>query len=161
MEALPRLLDYIADLARDGSTDPVREELDPGESRAAVALIGLLRDRSLRPEHRRAIYAHLVESRDLLADTDDPRVVDLVYWAEQVGRLHTAFKKRSIGEFHYTRALEATVRRCGFDLLPAMGRLDELGAAWSSGDFARTRRMLSADLVESDPSDETAGQLGP
>ncbi len=160
MEVLAQMLDAIGALKKEGSLDPVRDEFDTGESRAARAIVGLLQDRSLRPEHRRAIYAHLLATRKLLLDTDDARIVDLVYWAEHVGRLHVAFKKRSIGEFHYTRAIEATVRRCGFDLLPAMGRLEKLGAAWSSGDFARTRALLSPDFVESDPADEAAGQLG-
>ena len=161
MLSLAGILDEVARLQAGGNL-PAEEDLPPvdgDESAEEIRLI--LLDRQIRKEHRERIYADLVANRELLLRERNPRLVSLVYWSEHVERLYAALRRGRLGTFHFTRALEATCRRCGFDLLPAMGRLEDLGKAWSHRDYGSTYAFLSANFVEVEPPREAPEQLGP
>jgi hypothetical protein len=38
--------------------------------------------------------------------------------------------------------MEATCRRCGFDFLPLVGRMEELGRVWGGRDYDAAWRLL-------------------
>ena len=121
----------------------------------------LVADPQIRSEHRERIYADLEASRALLLETADPRIVDLIFWGEHVASLQAGKRRGRIETFYFVRAMEATCRRCGFELLPAMGTLDGLGKVWAARDYAATYRILSADVVELEPPGESPPELGP
>ncbi|MHC4931177.1 MAG: hypothetical protein ACYTGV_03190 [Planctomycetota bacterium] len=130
-----------------------------GADPVARAVLDIVRNPSLRPEHRARIYEDLTRNRDLIFRTRDPRLVSLIEWSEHVESLHKGLRSKRIGAFHYTRALEATCRRSGFELLPLMDRMEELGKAWGARDYRAAWDLVSAHLVELDPAGETPSEL--
>ncbi len=157
---LETLLDRVEELRAAGDLEPVREDLGRNDDETAGNVAILLNDRQLRPEHRERIYRDLLDQRENLLALRDPRLVDLIFWSEHVGTLHAALRRGELETFHYTRALEATCRRCGFELLPVLGRMEELGKAWGGGHYDETYSMLSPDVVQVDPPGEAAPELG-
>jgi len=159
VDSLASALDLVAALKADGDFEAVRDVLDRPGDPLARAVHFLIADRQLRREHRQRIYQDLVANRDFIVERADRRVIDLVFWSEHVESLYRALRSRRLNEFHYARALEATCRRCGFDLLPALGRMDELGKAWSSADYAGTLSILApAPPPPAESIDETQAQ---
>ncbi len=156
---LEELLDRTEALreARDFRT-PGGFDARPGDATTAALLV-LLEDRSLRPEHRDRIYEDLAKNRALLLRLRDPRLLDLIHWGEQVERLHASLRKGRLSIFHFTRAMEATARRCRCELLPVMGRLDQLSHAWANRDYETTLRLLLPDLVEAEAPGEAPTEL--
>ena len=157
---LENLLDRVATLVREEDLQPRPSEEEAPEDPTAAAIRLRLGDASLRPEHRARIYADLLAHRDLLLAQRDPRVVDLIHWGEHVAALYAALRRGRLSLFHYTRAFEATCRRCGFELLPLVGRVEELGKLWAARNYDETYRLLSADVVELDPAGEAPEELG-
>ncbi|MGH7162905.1 MAG: hypothetical protein ACREID_05430 [Planctomycetota bacterium] len=140
---LDELLDRVAVLHAARDAGPVREEWGAAEDAVAAEVLLVLQDRNLRPEHRARIYEDLLKCREQLKATRDPRLVDLVFWSEHVDALHRQLRSGRLKTFHYARALEATCRRCGFDFLPLVGRMDELGRIWGGRDFAAAYPLLA------------------
>lgn len=159
--SLGEVLDRVAELqaAEDLRALADLPLAEPESAANEVRLI--LLDRQIRKEHRERIYQDLTGNRDFLLREDNPRLIHLIFWGEHVERLYGALRRGRLGTFHFTRALEATCRRCGFDLLPAMGRLDELGKAWSQRDYPAALSFLSSHFVEVEPPREAPEQLGP
>ena len=140
---LGELLDRVASLKEAGELEVIRDDLGDAPDELAAAVGTVLADRDLRPEHRARIYDDLIANRDLLADVADPRIVSLMVWSEHVERLYAALRKGGLTTFHYARALEATCRRVGFELLPVMDRLEELGKCWAGRKYDATYGMLA------------------
>lgn len=155
------LLDRVAELQERGDLAPVRDLAGESSDPLAREIRLILEDRQLRREHRARIYQDLVANRTELVRGEKPRIVHLIFWSEHVERLYSSLRRGRLGTFHFTRALEATCRRCGFDLLPAMGRLEDLGKAWSGRDYDAAYDFLSAHFVEIEAPRETPEQLGP
>lgn len=155
------LLDRVAELEATSDFRPVRDLAGEAEDAQAHEIRLLLEDRQLRKEHRARIYEDLLANRGELLRGERAKLVSLIYWGEHVERLYSSYRRGRLGTFHFTRALEATCRRCGFDLLPAMGRLDELGKAWSHRDYKRAHDFLSTHFIEVEASREAPEQLGP
>ena len=148
---LEELLDRVSALKEAGDLGPQRDlacakPADP----AAGAVLRLMGDPQMRPEHRQRIYGDLARHRDLLIQRRDARLVDLVFWSEHVERLYKGVRGGALQTFHYVRALEATCRRSGFDLLPALGRMEDLGEAWSQGAYEKTLQLLAPRMPEAD-----------
>lgn len=148
----PNSLEDLLDLTTELRTKERYEAIDAiGRSGglptdpAVEAVVRLLGDRNIRPEHRARILRDLAKNRDLLLETHDPGLVELIFWGEHVESLYKSHVKRNVSTFHYARALEATCRRCGFELLGVMGRMKELGKQWSHGDYAKVRLMLRGE----------------
>lgn len=159
--SLTGVLDEVARLQAEGNLAALRDPPPVDADPCAEEIQLILLDRQIRKEHRERIYTDLGAIRELLLEERNPRLVSLVYWSEHVERLYGALRRGRLGTFHFTRALEATCRRCGFDLLPAMGRLEDLGKAWSQRDYRSTYAFLSANFVEVEPPREAPEQLGP
>ena len=119
---LQEILDLVADLKKEGRFDVLKEDLGETEDQTTDAVRMLIIDPQIRPEHRARIYTDLVSNRERLIETKDPRIVDLVFWSEHVATLYDSHVKRRVSTFHYARALEATCRRCGYELLGVVGR---------------------------------------
>jgi hypothetical protein len=141
------LMREIAERRERGDVSPF-----PDENRAAAdpltdEILFLVTSSHMRPEHRQRIYADLVGNEELLAKTADPRLVTLILWGEHVEALHKAYSKGRLALFHYARAMEATCRRCGFEQLPLMDRLDELGGVWAARDYAALYEIVSPYFV--------------
>ncbi len=113
---------------------------------AAARILAALADRNLRAEHRQRIHEDIVTNRAMFQEQWHERLVDLVVWSEHVETLYKGLKKDALQTFHYVRALEATCRRCGFELLPLMGQVKELGQVWGSRDLPKTWAMVSPYL---------------
>ncbi len=158
---LEEVLDRVEGLRKEGNLEPVRSLAESGGDRTVVEILMLLADPRLRPEHRERIYADLVAQRDFLLRQRDPRIVDLVYWGEHVSSLHAGHKKGRIQTFYYARALEATCRRCGFEFLPVVSQMEQLGKLWGGRDYEATYNLLLAHLVKLDASGEAPQELGP
>jgi hypothetical protein len=158
---LAAALDRVAELHAEGNLLALKDVPPASPDSAAEEIRFILLDRQIRREHRDRIYQDLVANREFLLREQNPRLVHLIFWSEHVERLYASLRKGRLGTFHFTRALEATCRRCGYDLLPAMGRLDELGKAWSQRDYAAAHAFLSAHFVEVEPPREAPEQLGP
>ena len=154
-EALLRVerLQRCQDLAAPGAGEPV------GADPAARAVLEIVKDPHLRTEHRARVYEDLVRNRDLILSAEDPRLIALILWSEHVESLHRSLRAKRLGAFHYTRALEATCRRCGFELLPLLDRMEDLGKAWGSRDFRHAWELVSAHLVELDAAGEAPPEL--
>ena len=161
---LEPLLDEVADrLARKDWTarpfDAIR-----GETPLAGAVLLVLRDRTLRVEHRRRIYEDIVAHRKYLLRTSDPRVVDLMVWGEHVEKLHKSFGSRRLQEAEFRRAILATARKCEYDVHGLAGDVDKLtllGVAWASRHYGVTHGFLlevSADVDEPEAPREAASQ---
>ena len=158
---LEEALDHVAALRAEGTFESDRRLAESaGGERAVVEILMLVADPQIRLDHRERIYADLVASRALLIEKRDPRIVDLIFWGEHVASLQAGKRRGRIETFYFARAMEATCRRCGFDLLQAMGKLDELGKAWAARDYAETFRLLSPDVVELEPPGEAPDELG-
>ena len=151
-------LDRVQALREEGDLTPV--DVEGTECRTTAEIAMVLGDRSLRDEHRARIYEDLQANRKFIEQIRDPRLVDLIRWSEHVETLYGSFKRGRPQEFHFVRALEATCRRCGFELLPVLGRMTELGKAWSGRDFDETYKLLSPDFIQVDATDEAADELG-
>jgi len=159
---LEEALDHVAALRTSGTYEPDRRLAEnAGGERAVVEILMLVADPHIRLDHRERIYADLVASRALLLEKRDPRIVDLIFWGEHVASLQAGKRRGRIETFYFVRAMEATCRRCSFDMLPVMGKLDELGKVWAARDYAAAFRILSADVVELEPPGETPDELGP
>jgi hypothetical protein len=151
----------VAELQAEGNLLALKDAPPAAPDTAAEEVRLIFLDRQIRKEHRERIYQDLVANREFLLREENPRLVHLIFWSEHVERLYAALRKGRLGTFHFTRALEATCRRCGYDLLPAMGRLDELGKAWSQRDYPAAHAFLSSHFVEIEPPREAPEQLGP
>ncbi|MHC4549786.1 MAG: hypothetical protein ACYTEZ_13520 [Planctomycetota bacterium] len=158
---LEEVLDHVEALRREGNLAPDRRPVESGGDRLVIEISMILADPRLRPEHRERIYHDLVANRAFLLAKQDPRIIDLIYWGEHVATLHAGLRRGRIQTFYYARAMEATCRRCGFEFLPVVGKMDQLGKLWGGQDYERTYRLLSAHLVELDSSGEAAQELGP
>ncbi len=156
---LDELLDHVAASREARDFRPVTDLRDRAMDPMAAALRILLEDRSLRADHRDRIYEDLAKNRALLLRVRDPRLLDLIHWSEQVERLHSSLRKGRLSIFHFTRAMEATVRRCHCELLRAMGRLDQLSHAWAHRDYETTLKLLLPDLVEAEAAGEAPTEL--
>ena len=137
------LLDRVASLKEAGELGVIKDDLGDGPDDVAGAVRTVLADRDLRPEHRARIYEDLIANRELLDGGADPRIILLMVWSEHVERLHAAVRKGGLTTFHYARALEATCRRVGFELLPVMDRMEELGKFWAGRKYEATYKMLA------------------
>jgi hypothetical protein len=155
---LATALDFVAARKADGNLDPAPEVLDQAADPLGRAVYLMVADRQIRKEHRQRIYNDLVTNRDFLVDKADRRLLDLVFWSEHIESLYRALRSKRLNEFHYARALEATCRRCGFDLLPAMGRMEELGKLWAGADYATTFDILAPTAPSAGPVDEAQAQ---
>jgi len=151
-------LDLVASRKQAGDLKPAHLPL-AGARGTALKILLILDDPCLRPEHRARIYEDLVLNRDLILRRDDPRLVDLIFWGEHVDSLYSSLRKGRLETFHYVRALEATCRRCDFDLLPVLGKMDELGRAWSRRDYQGVLQLFLPDVVELEPAGETPKEL--
>lgn len=158
MDSLATALDLVAARKAEGNLDPAPEALDRPADPLARAVYLMVGDNQIRKEHRQRIYQDLVAQRDFLVEKADRRLIDLVYWSEHVESLYRALRSKRLNEFHYARALEATCRRCGFELLPAMGRMDELGKLWSGADYRGTFAILAPTAPSPGPTDEAQAQ---
>ncbi|MDH3590873.1 MAG: hypothetical protein OER88_03285, partial [Planctomycetota bacterium] len=139
---------------------PVDDPFDCGDDAVAASICVILADPQLRDEHRERIYEDLRAQHETLMRLRDTRLVDLIFWGEHVERLVQSRRHGRLEIFPFTRALEATVRRCGFDLLASMGRLDELTAAWAGREYPAVFDMLSANVVQVEPPGESTHELG-
>ncbi len=143
---LSELLDRLAERAEGTDFGPPPAEWAADTKGLAARLVGTLADRQLRPEHRQRIHEDFVSRRALFLEVEDDRLVDVVFWSEHVESLYRSLKKGTLQTFHYARALEATCRRCGFDLLPLMGQIEKLGQVWGGRDVPKTWAMVSPHL---------------
>lgn len=135
---LEQLFERLSERDSAGDYDRMPEDWGAGARGFAGALVYALREPQRRPEHRRRIHRDVLANRDLLLEVQDVRLVDLIVWSEHVESLHKSSKRGKLSTFHFTRALEATCRRCGFELLPLMGEMNELAADWAAGDYRKT-----------------------
>ncbi len=151
---LQEILDLVADLKKEDRYDALKEDLGEPEDRTTDAVLILIKDPRIRPEHRARIYKDLIENRERLIETRDPRIVDLVVGSEHAATLTESHVKRRVSTFHYARALEATCRRCGYKLLGVVGRMKELGKVWTDADYEKTIAMLEdTDQAASEEKD--------
>ena len=141
---LADLLERLGEQAQQSSFEPPPEEWGEDDDGPVGDVLRALRDRVLRPEHRQRIHEDIVAQGELLLGGASSRLIDAIVWSEHVESLFKAHKKGTLGTWHYTRALEATCRRCGFELLPLMGKLDALGKAWGHRDFAALVELVGA-----------------
>lgn len=139
---LDALFDRIAVLRGAGDLQPVREPWGEPEDDVAAEILLLVQAPHLRPEHRQRIYDDFLKMRERIGSIRDPRFVDLVYWSEHVESLHSRLRSGRLKTFYYARAMEATCRRCGFDFLPLVGRMEELGRVWGGRDYDAAWRLL-------------------
>jgi len=152
---LQEILDLVADLKKEGRYDALKEDLGEPEDRTTDAVLMLVNDLQIRPEHRARIYKDLLSNRERLLETRDQRIVDLVFWSEHAAALYESHIKRRVSTFHYARALEATCRRCGYELLGVVGRMKELGKVWADADYEKTIAMLEGTDQASPESEES------
>ena len=143
---LSELLERLAERADEKDFGPPPTEWTATTEGLAARLVGTLMDSNLRPEHRQRIHEDFVSRRELFLEVEDDRLIDVAFWSEHVESLYRSLKKGTLPTFHYTRALEATCRRCGFDLLPLMGQIEELGHVWGGRDLPKTWAMVSPYL---------------
>ena len=155
------MLERVERLRRVHDLTPAKIDDWHGSEAAAVEILSVLRAKHLRPEHRDRIYEDLIRNRDLLLQERDPRLIELIVWSEHVESLHRSLRRKLLGAFHYARALEATCRRCGFELLPLMHNMDELGKLWGGREYEPAWEMVSAHLVQVDPAGESPPELSP
>lgn len=143
---LEELLDRLVERAemKDFSVPPA--EWTGAVEGAAARVLAALADRNLRAEHRQRIHEDIVTHRAMFREQWHERLVDLVVWGEHVESLYKGLQTKTLQTFHYVRALEATCRRCGFELLPLMGHVEELGQTWGSRDLAQTWALVSPHL---------------
>jgi hypothetical protein len=144
---LSELLRMIAERREQGDLAPIPDTDLVAADPLTDEILFIVSSAHMRPEHRQRIYADLVGNEELLARVNDPRLVTLMLWAEHVEALHKAHTRGRLALFHYARALEATCRRCKFDQLPLMDRLEELGRVWAAGDYATLYEMVSPHFV--------------
>jgi hypothetical protein len=78
-----------------------------------------------------------------------------------VASLYGGRRRGRIQTFYYARAMEATCRRCGFEFLPVVSQMEQLGKLWGGRDYEATYDLLLAHLVKLDASSETPEELGP
>ena len=158
MDSLAIALDDVAARKAEGDLDPAPAVLDRAADPLGRAVYLMVADRQIRREHRQRIFNDLVAHREFLLEKADRRLLDLVFWSEHVESLYRALRSKRLNEFHYARALEATCRRCGFDLLPAMGRMEELGKLWAGADYAGTFAILAPTAPSTGAVDEAQAQ---
>ena len=154
---LHELLDQITALRSDGDLEPQRSVRAEPTEPTATAVAYLMAAPHLRREHRQRIYLDIAENRDLILKRRDPRLLDLIHWSEHVESLYASVRGGALQTFHYARALEATCRRCDFDLLPAMGRMEELGKHWAAREYEKVLAIFASEVPE-DPTPEDAAQ---
>jgi len=142
--ALDALLERIAVLKGAGDLKPVKEDWGEPEDEVGREILLLIQAPHLRPEHRLRIYEDLLQNRERLQKIRDARLVDLIEWSEHVETLHSRLRAGRLKTFYYARAMEATCRRCGFDFLPLVGKMEEVGRVWGGRDFEAAYRLLSA-----------------
>lgn len=140
---LDALLEWVAKLLDARQFGPVREDLGAPEDETAAEVLGILQDPHLRREHRQRIYEDLLANRERLKSLRDPRLVQLVFWGEHVERLYAGLARGRLQVFHYARAMDATCRRCGLDLIRALSRMEELGKAWAGRDYGAVLKLLA------------------
>ncbi len=158
-DTLRPLLDRVAELHKGDEMKPVLVSVPKTADSVSRTIGVILGDRQLRPEHRARIYKDVVADREQILLRRDSRYVDLIFWGEHVESLVSSKKRGRLDLFSFTRAFEATVRRCGFDLLPCMGKLDKVSDAWAEREYDDVFAMLSADVVEVEPPGETPDEL--
>jgi hypothetical protein len=132
------------------------EEVDPAErpppewaesdDELVEAIVMVLRTPYLRPEHRRRIHEDLLASSKLILSTRDVHLIDLIVWSEHVETLHKSLRAGTLKTFHFTRALEATCHRCGFELLPLMAEMEGFARDWGARDIARTWERVAPQV---------------
>lgn len=135
---LDAILDRVAVLHDARDFRAVKEDWEAPADDVSAEILTVVQDRNLRPEHRQRIYEDLLKSREQLKTVRDPRLVDLIFWSEHVETLHASLTRGRLKTFHYARAMEATVRRCGFDFLPLVAKMEEVGRLWGGRDFEAT-----------------------
>ena len=151
--SLEELFDRVAELKVAGRYGPFAEaEADPRDE-AADVLAAILRDPQMRPEHRARVCRDLLRMRDRILETSDVRRVQLAYWSEHVESLYRSLTQKRLSTFHYARALEATCRRAGFELLGLVGRMKDLGKHWAQGEYEKVMDMFGGGAAQ-EPLDE-------
>ena len=158
---LDEALDHVAEARRTSPPGRVEIALDERADPVTRQVLLLLTDPQLRPEHRSRIYEDLDSNRELLLERKDPRIVDLIFWSEHVDALYHGLRRGRVSTFHYARALDAACRRCGYDLLPAVGHMEELGREWARRQYPAAIALLSADVVELESPGEPSPELRP
>ena len=143
---LVELLDLLAERAEKKDFGPPPQESGTEAEGAAARVLAALTDRNLRAEHRQRIHEDVVTHRTLFEEQWHEQLVDLVVWGEHVESLYNGVKKGSLQTFHYVRALEATCRRCGFELLPLMGQVEELGKVWGGRNLPELWALVSPHI---------------
>jgi hypothetical protein len=151
---LEGLLDKVAELQAAGNLKAQQDVRAPAGDAPASAVAYLLAAPHFRPEHRQRIYNDLIKNRELILRLRDPRLIDLIHWSEHVERLFVSQRGGALSFFHYHRALQATCRRCDFDITPAMGDLEALGRDWGSRNYEATLRMLAPVRSEVEQHDD-------
>jgi hypothetical protein len=149
VERLERCNDHLA----------LETRVPEGADAVARAVLDIVRNPNLRPEHRARIYEDLNRNRDQILQVRDPRLISLIDWSEHVESLHRGLRSKRLGAFHYTRALEATCRRCGFELLPLLDRMEDLGKFWGARDYRTVWGLVSTHLIELDTAGEAPSEL--
>jgi len=134
---LEDLLKRLSEKGADPADRPPAEWAQ-SDDELVVATVMVLRTPYLRPEHRRRIREDLVAHAPLLESTRNSRVVDLIVWSEHVESLHRSLRAGGLKTFHFTRALEATCHRCGFELLPLMARMETFARDWGAREIDKT-----------------------
>lgn len=140
------LLDRLTGRAEAGEHGPPPRDWDASGDPLAAGILRTLRDPHRREEHRRRIHEDLVAARELMLGAHGPALLDLIVWSEHVESLYEGLKRGRLKTFHYVRALEATCRRCGFELLPLMGRMEELGKHWGNREYEATLELIAPQL---------------
>lgn len=134
---LEDLLQRLSQKDPDPGDRPPAEWIDDQDD-LVTAIVTVLRTPYLRPEHRRRIREDLVACAPLLASTRSFHVVDLILWSEHVESLHKGLRSGGLKTFHFTRALEATCHRCGFELLPLMSEMEAFARDWGAREIGKT-----------------------
>jgi len=155
------LLDRVASLETAGQFGPVKDELGSPEDELAADLTAILQDGHIRREHRRRIYEDLLANRERLKSLGDPRLVQLIFWGEHVERLYSGLARGRLQVFHYARAMDATCRRCGLDLIRALSRMEELGKLWAARDYAAVLKLLAPPAPPPPPEQAEASAPQP
>ncbi len=140
---LEQILERVAALKAGGQFGPLKEELESPADDLVAEIATILQDPQIRREHRSRIYDDLLANRTLLAETKDPRLVQLAFWGEHVESLYTGLSRGQLKVFHYARAMEATCKRCGLEFIRAISKMEELGKLWSGRDYAGALRLLA------------------
>jgi len=140
---LDALLDRVAELLEAREFGPLRHDAGVPEDETATEILSLLQDPHVRREHRQRIYEDLLANRERLRSLRDPRLVHLIFWGEHVERLYAGLARGRLQVFHYARAMDATCRRCGLDLIHALSRMEELGKAWAGRDYGAVLKLLA------------------